>query len=66
MRGNNFIFEMRILKLGGCDVVHEVDFMRRFGHVLFDYQQLLMTLRYEDREITIKGLKHEASVSMIS
>lgn len=34
-----------------------VDFMRRFGPVLFDYVALTITLRYGDREISIQGLQ---------
>lgn len=53
MGAHHFIFDMRILKLGGCDVVLGVDFMRRFGPILFGYSNLSITLRYGDREITI-------------
>lgn len=40
MGAHNFLFVMGILKFGGCDVVLGVDFMRRFGLVLFDYSNL--------------------------
>lgn len=66
MGEHHFIFDIRILQLGGCDVVLGVDFMRKFGPVLFDYGQLQIILRYGDREITSKGLKQEASLSMIT
>lgn len=40
--------------------------MRRFGPVLFDYVALTIAMRYGDREISIQGLRPEASMSMIS
>lgn len=51
MGEHHLILEMRILKLGGCDVVLGMDFMRKFGPILFDYSKLLITLRHGDREI---------------
>lgn len=66
MGAHHFIFDMRILKLGGCDVVLGVDFMRRFGPLLFDYSNLSITLRYGDREITIQVLWPGDSVSFLN
>lgn len=66
MGAHHFLFDMRILKLGGCDIVLGVDFMRRFGPVLFDYNNLSITLRHGDREITIQGLRQEVPVSSLN
>lgn len=66
MAENHFILDMRILKLGGGDMVLGVDFMKKFGPVLFDYQQLLIILRARDREIRIQGMKPDSSLSLIS
>lgn len=67
MGNNHFLFDMRILKLGGCELVLGVDFLKKFGLVLFDYKNLIITLRHGDREIQIQGLQHgSTSLSMIT
>lgn len=53
MGNNHFYFELRVLKFGGCDMVLGVDFLKRFGPVLFDYNKVTITLRAGEKEITI-------------
>lgn len=66
MGNNHFYFEVRILKLGSCDLVLRVDFLRKFGPVLFDYNKLSITLRSGVKEITIQGYRGDVSISMMS
>ncbi|XP_012849939.1 PREDICTED: uncharacterized protein LOC105969713 [Erythranthe guttata] len=66
MGKHHFIFEMRLLKLGGCDAVIGVDFMQKFGPVLFDHVNQFVTLRHGIKDITIHADKQEGSISMIT
>lgn len=44
-----------------------MDFLKKFGPVLFDYKNLLITLRHGDREIQIQGVQQgSSSLSMIT
>ena len=40
MQGNEFKVDLRILELGGCDIVLGVDWMRMVSPLTFDFNKL--------------------------
>jgi len=44
MQGKEFKADLRILKLGGCDIVLGVDWMRTVSPLVFDFNKLEVTL----------------------
>jgi hypothetical protein len=39
MQNYEFVADLRILKLGRCDIVLGVDWLRKFSPILFDFYQ---------------------------
>lgn len=45
MGGYEFVFDPKLLKLGGCDMVLGVDFLTRYGPTKFDYAAWKVTMK---------------------
>ena len=48
MQGESFEADLRLLKLGGCDMVLGVDWMREVSHICFDFNKLEVTFEREE------------------
>ncbi|XP_026452082.1 uncharacterized protein LOC113352482 [Papaver somniferum] len=57
---------MRLLKLGGCDMVLGVDWMRDMSPMLFDFNKLTVTFTKDGESITLQGNTSTAQISMIT
>jgi len=55
MSGQEFLANLRILKLGGCHVVLGVDWMKSVSPLVFDFNTLEVTFRWEDQQVTLHG-----------
>lgn len=43
--GYEFVFDPKLLKLGGCDMVLGVDFLHKYGPAKFDYDEKKVTMK---------------------
>lgn len=66
MGKQNFCAEVRLLRLGGCDMVLGVDFLRRKGPITFDYEKLQTTLKEEGRDVVLQGQMRETTFKYCS
>ncbi|XP_026399321.1 uncharacterized protein LOC113295181 [Papaver somniferum] len=66
MQGHKFCGDLRLLLLGGCDIVLGVDWLRNLGDVLFNLSKLCITFIYKGKKITLTGDQPKPSISMMS
>ncbi|XP_026379637.1 uncharacterized protein LOC113274474 [Papaver somniferum] len=66
MQGHPFVFDVRILELGGCDMVLGVDWMRNISPVKFDFKKMTVSFSQEGKEVELKGIFDEVRVSSMS
>lgn len=57
MNGYWFEVELRVIPLGGCDVILGTDWMWSYSLVTFDYKERKVMLHHMGRKITLKGVK---------
>lgn len=55
MQGYEFFAELRILQLGGCQVVLGVDWMKTVNPLIFDFNTLEVTFDKGGRRVTLTG-----------
>ena len=55
MQGEAFVADLRLLKLGGCNMVLGVDWMKGASPISFDFNKMEVTLEKEGRRVTLQG-----------
>lgn len=55
MHGERFATDLRLLKLGGCDIVLGVDWMKTVSPISFDFNKLEVTFEKHGRKLTLAG-----------
>lgn len=55
MQGMECQFQMRVLKLGGSDMVLGVDWLSQFNPVVFDFQRSSIKFSYQGMEVELKS-----------
>ena len=65
---HEFLAHMRLLMLGMCDIVLEVDWLRIFSSILFDFIKIKLSffLKKKKKIIELKEIVEEASLQMVS
>ena len=58
--------DLRLLKLGGCDVVLGVDWMKNVSPIYFDFNKMEETFEKEGRKMTLRGSKEVGVCKMIT
>ncbi|XP_026416924.1 uncharacterized protein LOC113312389 [Papaver somniferum] len=66
MQGHKFCGDLRLIPLGGCDIVLGADWLRNLGDVLFNLSKLCITFKYMGKNITLTGSPQKTSLSMMS
>ncbi|WOH05166.1 hypothetical protein DCAR_0624580 [Daucus carota subsp. sativus] len=64
----SFCFDMRVLDIGGWDMIVGVDWMEQYSPLLFDFKKLYLKLNAEgnkDEQMTLQGTVKNASISLI-
>ena len=55
MHGERFATDLRLLKLGGCDIVFGVDWMKTVSPISFDFYKLEVTFKKDGRKMILAG-----------
>ncbi|XP_026459456.1 uncharacterized protein LOC113360127 [Papaver somniferum] len=66
MQGHKFVEDLRILPLGGCDIVLGADWLRKLGDVLFNFSKLSISFMYHNNKITLQGVTPNNTLLMMS
>ncbi|XP_052173188.1 uncharacterized protein LOC127788669 [Diospyros lotus] len=66
MQGENFEIDLRLLKLGGCEVVLGVDWMKHMSPICFDFNRMEVTFEKEGRRMTLVGSKEVGMCKLIT
>ncbi|XP_026409868.1 uncharacterized protein LOC113304966 [Papaver somniferum] len=66
MQGHNFSEDLRMLPLGGCDMVLGADRLRKQGEVMFNLSKLCISFNYKGNKITLQGSTVKVLLKMIS
>ncbi|XP_026378767.1 uncharacterized protein LOC113273229 [Papaver somniferum] len=64
--GQSFSADLRLLPLGGCDIVLGADWLRQMGNVLFNFTTLSISFIYQGTEITLTGMSNSNLLKPIS
>ena len=57
--------DLRVLELGGCDIVLGVDWMRTVSPLTFDFNKLEIMVEIEGRRLTLLGSLEQGECKMI-
>ena len=66
MQGEKFETDLRLLQLGGCDVVLGVDWMKGVSPISFDFNKMEVSFENEGRKMTLSKGKEVGMCKMIS
>ena len=66
MNGEKFVADLRLLKLGGCDVVLGVDWMKGVGPISFNFNKMEVTFEKDGKKKTLTGSQESTVCKMIS
>ena len=66
MNGEEFVADLRLLKLGGCDAVLGVDWMKEVSPISFDFNKMEVTFEKEGWRKTLVGSHKVGVCKMIS
>ena len=66
MQGENFEADLKLLNLGGCDVVLGVDWMKHVSLICFDFNRMEVMFEKEGRRMTLLGSKEVGMCKMIT
>nr|XP_027081138.1 uncharacterized protein LOC113703854 [Coffea arabica] len=62
---HNFKFNLKVMELGGWDIILGVDWMTHFSPITFDFQQLKISLHHEGGEIHLHGQADNCDMDLI-
>ena len=65
MHGETFEVDLRLLKLGGCDIILGVDYMMGVNLISFDFNKMVVTFEKESRRMTLTGNTETTVCKMI-
>ncbi|KAG8391208.1 hypothetical protein BUALT_Bualt01G0163900 [Buddleja alternifolia] len=66
IQGTKFTYPMRIIKLGGCDVVLGGDWLRQHSLVEFDYHKMKLTICRNGKKLIMKDITKSAELHLLS
>lgn len=66
MQGVEFMADLRVLELGGCDIVLGVDWMKTVSPLTFDFNKLEVMVDVEGRKLTLVGNVEQGECKLIS
>ncbi|XP_026415231.1 uncharacterized protein LOC113310676 [Papaver somniferum] len=66
MQNNNFQLDMRILPLGGCDMVLGVGWMKGISLVKFDFKKLTITFSSKGKDVMLQGITESSILSLMT
>lgn len=55
LQGETFSTEMRLLKLGGCDAVLGIQWLKELSHVTFDFQLMTLSFKKKNKTVCLQG-----------
>ncbi|XP_026383595.1 uncharacterized protein LOC113279101 [Papaver somniferum] len=66
VQGYKFDSDLRVLPLGGCDMVLGVDWLKGLGDVVFNLADLKVSFQHQGAQITLQGHKDRTSCNLLS
>ncbi|XP_026439743.1 uncharacterized protein LOC113338565 [Papaver somniferum] len=66
MHVHTFVENLRLLPLGGCDIVLGADWFKTLGDVLFNFSKPSISFKYKGKKITLQGVGKQTSLLQMS
>ncbi|KAG8388303.1 hypothetical protein BUALT_Bualt02G0111500 [Buddleja alternifolia] len=66
IQGQSFTYPVRIIKLGGCDLVLGGDWLRKYSPIEFDYDKMKLTISRSGKKIALKAITENSELKLIS
>lgn len=66
MQGEMFVTDLRLFKLGGCDAMLGVDWMKTISPISFDFNELEVTITKDGKSIMLVGSLEAGSCKMMT
>ena len=58
LHGETFTSDVMLIPLGGCEMVLGIQWLATLGKVLFDFRDLIMEFKYNQRRMMLRGTKN--------
>ena len=66
MQGHQFLHDLRVLPMGGSDMVLGVDWMKKYSPLVMDFNEMSVAFKKEGEQIILKGRQQQTSLKLIS
>ncbi|XP_052205446.1 uncharacterized protein LOC127810169 isoform X2 [Diospyros lotus] len=66
MQGEEFEADLRLLKLGGCDIVLGVDWMKNVSPIIFDFNKMEVMFKKDGKKMTLTASLETGTCKMIT
>jgi len=66
MGSKTFVEDLRILKLGGCDVILGNDWMKKYNPTKFDHEKQCVTIGRKSNKVVLRAIPDKGQISMIT
>ncbi|KAF3623801.1 hypothetical protein FXO37_31675 [Capsicum annuum] len=64
--GKTFVEDLRILKLGGCDIILGNDWMKKHNPTKFDHEKQCVTIGRKGHKVIMRAILEKGQINMIS
>ena len=65
MQGHFFVHDLRVLQMGGSDMVLGVDWMKKYSPLIFDFNEMTLSFTKEGKQIKLKGGSTTSTLKII-
>ncbi|KAL5723121.1 hypothetical protein ACHQM5_006555 [Ranunculus cassubicifolius] len=66
INGVKFSSDVRLLSLGGCDLVLGVQWLKTIGPITMDFSRLELSFKYDRNDVILKGVQTSSDLSLLS
>lgn len=64
--GKTFVEDLRIFKLGGCDIILGNDWMKKHNPTKFDHEKQCVTIGRKGHKVIMRAVPEKGQINMIS
>lgn len=66
MKGHSFVLKVRLLDLGEYNMVLGVDWMKSYSPVSFDYNNCMVSVKKDGKQMDLMGATEEGTLKLMS
>ncbi len=66
MQGDSYQTELRVIRLDGYSIILGIDWLQKYGRVVFDYDHHSVSFSKDGKQVTLNGIGEGAKLKTIS